>query len=133
MLSTGIYVFIVYNGWYAMIASLSMFWLTITIFISLFYFILPIIVHPSVTKQRYEIGKKIKSSVLEHRNVGKAIEGLSEDIEAMKQDKKYYENIRGSGASDDEKKAAVDAIKEIDFKIRAYEHEKRKLENMRGI
>lgn len=129
LLSTGIYVFIVYNGWYAAIASLSIFWLTLTIFISLFYFIFPIIVHPSVTKQRYEIGKSIKKSVLGRHDREKAIEALDEDIKEFRRERKYFEDItRDPTKSSDEKKAAVETLREIDFKILEYEHEKRRLE-----
>ncbi len=131
LLSTGIYVFIIYNGWYAAIASLSMFWLTLTIFISLFYFIIPVIVHPSVTKQRYDLGKSIKKSVLGMHDKEKTIDALNEDIKEFKRELKYFDDeTKDPTVPPEQKKAAEDAKKELKFKILEYEHEKRKLENM---
>ncbi len=132
LLSTAIYVFIIYNGWYAAIASLSVFWLTLTIFISIFYFIFPVIVHPSVTKQRFQIGESIKGAVIEKRNLAKAIEALDEDIKYLhKEVDDYKKSLRDSSLSDEVKGKIQEGINQKEAQIRAFETERRKLENMK--
>ena len=47
LLGMGIYVFIVYSGWYPLFASLTLFWLVISIVMSTFFFISGKIISPA--------------------------------------------------------------------------------------
>lgn len=63
LLGIGLYTFIVYSGWYAFFASLTLFWIVLTIFITGFYFFFGRIFHPARSDQIFNIAyKKAKDS-----------------------------------------------------------------------
>ncbi len=132
LLSAGIYIFIIYYGWYAMIASFSVFWLSVTILISLFYFMLPIFVHPSVTRRRFNIGKSIGSSLAEKRALQKAIDALGEEIRLIKENIRYNEDIlKSDSSSESEKAKALESINQMKIRLLETEKEKRRLEQQK--
>ncbi len=128
LLSVGIYVFIIYYGWYSVIASLSVFWLGATIFISFFYFIFPKIVHPSVTSSRMKLGESVMKNINEKREITKAIERLYDDLKELEKKKEFYLDRYGKEKSEE----AMKAINTIDMKIVEVKSKIRELEQKRG-
>ena len=83
LLSLSIYIFIIYYGWYASIASLAMFWFGATIVISLFYFMIPKLIHPGATGSRFGLGKSVADMQLKgksKRKLGDTIDNLKDDL-----------------------------------------------------
>ncbi len=87
LLSLSIYIFIIFYGWYASIASLAMLWLGATIVISLFYFMIPKLIHPGATKSRFGLGKSVAEMQIKgkgKRKLGNTIDNLKDDLRAIK-------------------------------------------------
>ena len=118
ILSLAIYIFIVYYGWYASIASLAMLWFTITIIVSLFYFMIPKFIHPGATSERIGLGKslaKIKGSA----NIEKDIVALKKELRKVRKDLEIYQ------------RNPTDANREIRAMLIAKEYElKKKIEEL---
>ena len=60
LLGMGIYIFIVYSGWYALFASLTLFWLALSLILSTFFFISGRIISPAKAESLAMIARKGK-------------------------------------------------------------------------
>ncbi|UCG95727.1 MAG: hypothetical protein JSV92_01615 [archaeon] len=56
LLGIGVYIFIVYSGWYAFFASLTIIWMIVSLFIASFYFFWGRIVHPTRSRELFKMG-----------------------------------------------------------------------------
>ncbi len=109
----GIYTFIVYSGWYSLFASLSMFWIVLTLFITGFYFFFGRIFHPSRSNMVFDLVYKKTRESVEKR---KRKEALISDIRYLK---KKLEKARKIGDTE--------AIKSISEELTKKELELREL------
>ena len=121
LLSLAIYVFIVFNGWYPLIANLSIFWLTLTIIFSLFYFLIPKFAHPSSTEARVGIGRRIVEKVISRRDIDKAITQLNEDL---RYSRRKLDEARHTGNNSE--------VAYYSTQVDEYEKEIRRLQRQRG-
>lgn len=76
----GVYIFIVYSGWYAFLASWLVIWLALTIVLAFGYFFLGKIISPSLTKGRFEIGKKVGGYLSKPWDKQRKLNKINEDI-----------------------------------------------------
>ncbi|MBI4017877.1 MAG: hypothetical protein HY366_02950 [Candidatus Aenigmarchaeota archaeon] len=65
------YITIVYTGWYGRLAALLFWWLGLTIFLTLLYFFLTKIFHPSESEARFKIGEAVGEKISEGREKSK--------------------------------------------------------------
>lgn len=56
LLGIGVYIFIIYSGWYALFANLTMLWMVVSLFIASFYFFWGRIVHPTRSRELFKLG-----------------------------------------------------------------------------
>ena len=80
LLALAIYIFIVFNGWYSIISSFAIFWLTLTIIFSFFYFIIPKIIHPATTESRLGWGRKLIGGAFLRKDINKALDELKQEL-----------------------------------------------------
>ena len=115
LLGIGIYTFIIYSGWYALLSSLTIFWIILTIFITGFYFFFGRIFHPSRSDQIFKLAYGKAKSGAEKR---KTEQSLVSDIAFLK---KRLKDARKSGLTSDE-------IKELAKQLTARELQLRELQ-----
>ncbi|MFQ6021040.1 MAG: hypothetical protein ACE5J4_03460 [Candidatus Aenigmatarchaeota archaeon] len=84
LLAIGIYVFIVYMGWYSIIANLAIIWLIITIIVSFGYFMLPKFIHPGATRERFRLGKRIFGKATNIMDINEEIKHVKAELEHVK-------------------------------------------------
>ena len=95
LLGVGVYIFIVYSGWYPIFASLSIFWLILSIFIASFYFFWGKILHPVRSRELFKLGYiKAKKSA----EKVKRIEALKSDIAYLR---RALEKAKKSGSKEE--------------------------------
>ncbi|MBI4015816.1 MAG: hypothetical protein HY362_03820 [Candidatus Aenigmarchaeota archaeon] len=80
LMSFAFYIFVIWNGWYAFIASAAQFWMLVTVGTSLVIFMLPKILHPSTTAARGMLLEKAGGKIWSRREQGKVIDRLKSDI-----------------------------------------------------
>ncbi len=108
LLGIGIYTFIVYAGWYPLFASLTIFWLILTIFITGFYFFFGRIFHPSRSEQIFKLAyKKAKDSGSKRK---------TED--ALRHDISYLKKQLRSARSQSEKKEIAKELTKREMQLR---------------
>ncbi len=122
------YIFIIYSGWYAILASWLVFWLALTIFISLGYFFLSKIIHPSEGKERFALGAKIGESIKASGDKDNAVRELVRYRNELENMRRGYERQR-NGAQGDEKVKLGEKVREIEVKITEVNREIRKVRN----
>ena len=89
LLSLTIYIFIIYYQWYSVIANLAIFWLGATVVISLFYFMIPKLMHPGATGSRFGLGKtvaEIQQKTSGKKKLGNTIDNLRDDLNNLKRE-----------------------------------------------
>lgn len=80
LLAIALYIFVIWYGWYPMIANLSLIWLGITIVVSFFYFMMPKFLHPGTTSSVFGLGALAGGAISKRRNIDKTIARLQEDL-----------------------------------------------------
>ncbi len=84
LLGIGVYVFIIYSGWYAFFANLTLLWLIVSLFIAGFYFFWGRIIHPTRSKELFKIGfnqaKKSKEKKMEEQALKSDITYLKKQL-----------------------------------------------------
>lgn len=132
LLSLAVYIFIVYYGFYAVIASLSVLWLAATILITFGYFFLGKLIHPIKSTAGYLAAKSFGAG-----GVNKAIDLLREDKTDLQRDltNARRELQRADTEQDEHRRAEIEdrigdiqkEMREVDKKIRELEQQKRVL------
>ena len=120
LLSIAIYVFIVYYGWYPIIANFAMLWLGITIVVSFFYFMMPKFMHPGATEQRFQLGRNIADIGKERVLIDRTIERLKDELEKTRR-----QRVNNPNAGDKTMQYLIQREREIDSQIRELEDKKR--------
>lgn len=118
LLALAIYIFIVYNGWYATIANLAIIWLGITIVVSFFYFMLPKFFHPGAGEERFKVGKAIGDKLFSRREIDKKIH----DLVVLKAEAQQKWN---NANNDRDRQVWTQAMKEYEEEIKELERKKR--------
>lgn len=132
LLSISIYIFIVWYGWYSVIASLSMIWLTVTIIVSFFYFMITKLLHPSSTEARFGLGRLAGHKLMKGHEIDKAIARLK--IDAVSYDKLSKDLEKEiPTATPERQKSLQEEIKEMDLKKLSILSEIRRLESEKKV
>lgn len=132
LLSLAVYIFIVYYGFYAIIASLSVIWLGVTILLTFGYFFLGKLIHPMKSTAGYLAAKSFGGG-----NINKTIELLREDRADLQRDlaNARRELNRATEERDEHRRGEIEdrigdiekEIREVDKKVRELERQKRVL------
>lgn len=132
LLAIAIYIFIIWYGWYSMIASLSLIWLGLTIVISFFYFMVPKFLHPSATEARFGLARAVTGKLLKHRELDKAITRLRQDVVSC--DREIHDLQAMVPAADPQRQRGLqDEINAITVRRLGIQSEIRRLEAERRI
>ncbi|MCD6477418.1 MAG: hypothetical protein J7K87_00225 [Candidatus Aenigmarchaeota archaeon] len=83
LLGIGVYVFIIYSGWYPFFATMTLLWLVISLFIAGFYFFWGRVIHPTRSRELFRLGFIQAKQKAERRKTEQA---LREDIEYLKKE-----------------------------------------------
>ena len=108
LIGIGIYTYIVYSGLYPLFASLTMFWLVLTIFLTSFYFFFGKVIHPTRSNQIFNLFYKKTRSGAEKRKIERSLE---QDIGYLRKELKNAKNI-------DEKKSLREELTKKELELR---------------
>ncbi|MBU3897098.1 MAG: hypothetical protein KJ697_04165 [Nanoarchaeota archaeon] len=126
LVSIGAYIFIIYSGWYGMLAQLASTWFTIMIVFGLILFFISRI-FPPITAQKFgKIGAAAGEKTFAFLGKGKAIEKLDREISYCNQE---IARIRQHGQGSREgAQTSMILIAQYEQKKHELENERRKLE-----
>jgi len=114
LLGIGVYVFIIYSGFYPFFATLTLMWLVISLFIAGFYFFWGRVIHPTRSKELFKLGFLQAKNKAERRKTEQA---LRSDIEYLRK-----ELERARKAKDKESiKSISNALTERELQLRELE------------
>lgn len=124
-----VYLILVYTGWYGILANLLVWWIALTIGISLFLFMFGRLVHPEATGARLDIGRAIGRRITEPRQRERDVERLEAYIRDLERRRRRVENERANlrPHQDRERVAYTQEIRDIDESIERTRNEIRTL------
>ena len=124
-----IYIFLVYSGWYGILASYLVWWMILTIVISMGVFFFGRVIHPSETETRFKIGQAIRKKVVTDRQKEKDIARLRNYLRDLERDKEKVERqLRSTPPDSRLAEALKNELAELDKGIRQTRDQIRALE-----
>ena len=127
LVSIGAYIFIIYSGWYGMLAQLASTWFTIMIVFGLILFFMAKI-FPPITAQKFgAVGAKAGEKAFAFLGKGKAIEKIDREISYCNQEIARIRQHGQAGGAEGRQTAMI-LTAQYEAKKHDLENERRKLE-----